>query len=240
MLQQRLLLGYRCKSLPAAACTKRTVQSFSVPAAKQVSNNTNDAHSYDTISENESSTLEVKRSKFIASAWPVTSAEQALRTITEGSDPAASHNCWAYKVGDQYRSSDDGEPSGLAGAPIQSAITSEGVDDVAVLVTRHFGGTRLGAGGLIRAYGAAAREVLRGCERRTVKPLWKLEIEFSARDIGAVYNAVDKAAATRLAETCSADGEAVGLCIQLPAEEGALFTSSLADTTSGRAAVTRA
>lgn len=85
--------------------------------------------------------------------------------MTQSSDPTASHSCWAYVVGDQYRCSDDGEPSGTAGKPMLSAIQSEGLDQVCVLVVRFFGGTKLGAGGLVRAYGGAARQCLQEAPR---------------------------------------------------------------------------
>ena len=74
-----------------------------------------------------------------------------------------------YRLGDEYRSSDDGEPSGTAGRPMLSAIDGEGLDAVCVLVVRHFGGVKLGAGGLARAYGGAARQCLQQA-LRTFRP----------------------------------------------------------------------
>lgn len=238
MLKCRLLRCCSHSDVLALVHRSKPVRSVSLVASAKTSFDDVQG-SYETVSEKHSNTLEVKRSKFIATVWPVKSAEQALKTFAEASDPAASHNCWAYKVGDQYRSSDDGEPGGTAGPPIQSAISGEEVDGVAVLVTRHFGGTKLGAGGLIRSYGAAARETLRGAPRCSVKPHWELHIQFSVDDIGAVYNAVDKAAARRLSETFNADGRKVTLLVRLPAEDAATLVDGIADTTSGRAVVTQ-
>ena len=69
-------------------------------------------------------------------------------------DPKASHNCWAFRSQTYERQSDDGEPSGTAGRPILAAIEKENVYDAVVVVVRHFGGVKLGTGGLVRAYGS--------------------------------------------------------------------------------------
>ena len=118
-----------------------------------------------TLARPHESLLEAKGSKFFAHAWPVATPEQALARVAARSDPKASHNCFAYRIGEQFRSTDDGEPSGTAGRPMLAAIDGEALDGVCVLVVRHFGGTKLGAGGLVRAYGGAARECLQEAER---------------------------------------------------------------------------
>jgi uncharacterized YigZ family protein len=110
--------------------------------------------------------LEAKRSRFLAQAVPVDSAEAALAFLHGIADPQATHNCWAYRIGADYRSSDDGEPGGSAGRPILAAIEGQGLDQVMVVVTRWYGGTNLGVGGLVRAYGGAAAECLRTAVRR--------------------------------------------------------------------------
>ena len=89
-----------------------------------------------TLSQPHSSETEVKKSRFVAHAWPCASADEAMQLMATRRDPSASHNCWAYRVGQQYRSSDDGEPGGTAGRPILAAIEGEGLDGVAVLVIR--------------------------------------------------------------------------------------------------------
>ena len=105
-------------------------------------------------------TEEIKKSRFIVNAAPVTSAEQAAQFIDSISDPNATHNCWAWKIGQQYRFNDDGEPTSTAGRPILSAIEGQDCDQVVVVVTRYFGGIKLGTGGLIRAYGGSASHCL--------------------------------------------------------------------------------
>lgn len=108
---------------------------------------------------------EIRKSRFLAVAAPVTSAAEAQAFIAQASDPSASHNCWAWKVGTQYRFSDDGEPGGSAGRPILAAIDGQAFDQVAVVVTRWYGGIQLGTGGLARAYGGSASKCLQGGER---------------------------------------------------------------------------
>lgn len=105
-------------------------------------------------------TEEIKKSRFIVNAAPVTSVEDANKFIDIISDPNATHNCWAWKIGQQYRFNDDGEPSSTAGRPILSAIEGQNCDQIVVVVTRYFGGIKLGTGGLIRAYGGSASHCL--------------------------------------------------------------------------------
>lgn len=109
---------------------------------------------------------EVKKSRFVARAKCARSWEEASAFISEVSDAKARHNCYCWVGAQSARSSDDGEPSGTAGKPIREAIASAGASNVVVVVTRYKPSTapRLGAGGLIRAYGAAAREALRECD----------------------------------------------------------------------------
>jgi uncharacterized YigZ family protein len=109
---------------------------------------------------------EIRKSRFIALAAPVAYADEAQAFISAHSDAGASHNCWAWKVGQQYRFSDDGEPGGTAGRPILAAIEAQDMDQVAVLVIRWYGGIQLGTGGLARAYGGSANKCLQAAERR--------------------------------------------------------------------------
>ena len=110
----------------------------------------------DTLAGRASHLLEVKHSRFLAQAAPVATPDDALAFLREIAVPDATHNCWAYRIGGEYRSSDDGEPAGTAGRPILAAIDGQGFDRVMVVVTRWYGGIKLGAGGLVRAYGGAA------------------------------------------------------------------------------------
>ena len=111
---------------------------------------------------------EIRKSRFLAQAAPAADVETATAFIARASDPTASHNCWAYRIGQAYRFNDDGEPGGSAGKPILQAIEGQDMDRVAVVVTRWFGGTKLGVGGLVRAYGGTAAECLRRAEREPI------------------------------------------------------------------------
>lgn len=104
--------------------------------------------------------LEIRKSRFLAQATYLPAPDDASGLITSLSTAQASHNCWAWLHGDQYRFSDDGEPGGTAGRPILSAIENQGFDQCLVVITRWYGGIQLGTGGLARAYGGCAHSCL--------------------------------------------------------------------------------
>jgi uncharacterized YigZ family protein len=125
----------------------------------------------------------IKGSRFIADVLPVTTPNEAMRQLkairTISAD--ATHHCWAYRLyaAGQSRSSDDGEPGGSAGRPILAQIEGHSLFDVLVVVTRFYGGTKLGVGGLIRAYGGAAGKALDRVEIRSVEQTQPLRIAFA-------------------------------------------------------------
>ncbi|WP_372633272.1 YigZ family protein [Alcanivorax jadensis] len=128
----------------------------------------------------------INKSRFITWLRPVNSREQAMAVIDEAKSlyPDASHHCYAYLLGNpasaQAAMNDDGEPSGTAGKPIFNVIQHKGMSDVLVVVIRYFGGVKLGAGGLVRAYAAAAEAVLAEVERVESVPqvTCRLEMDF--------------------------------------------------------------
>lgn len=120
---------------------------------------------YKTILEQAEAEIVEKKSRFIATVRPVKTEEEARTFIEEMKKKYwnATHNVFAYQIGErdeQQRFSDDGEPQGTAGMPVLSVLKGEDVKDTAIVVTRYFGGTLLGTGGLVRAYGKAAKEGL--------------------------------------------------------------------------------
>ena len=118
-----------------------------------------------TLSGQASYQEDIRKSRFLALAAPIMTVDEALRFFAEHAVPDATHNCWAFKLGQVYRFNDDGEPGGTAGRPILQAIEGQGCDRVAVLVIRWFGGVKLGTGGLVRAYSGVAAHCLRLAEK---------------------------------------------------------------------------
>eukprot|EP00887_Chlorella_sp_A99_P005703 scaffold1.g5703.t1 len=191
-----------------------------------------------TLAAEHTTLLEVKKSKFLTHAFPITSAEEALAGFDARRDASASHNCWAFRkergvgAGQHYRSSDDGEPGGTAGRPILAAIEGEGLDGVAVLVVRWFGGVKLGAGGLVRAYGAAARECLRAALRARVTPRVALRLAVPFELLGVTYALIEQHGGRKEGEEY---GEgAVDMRLSLEAAAAARLAAALRDATSGR------
>lgn len=176
--------------------------------------------------------IEVRRSRFLAQAAPIADPGEALAFLAEAADATATHNCWAYRIGGEYRSSDDGEPAGTAGRPILAAIDGQGFDAVMVVVTRWFGGTKLGAGGLVRAYGGAAAECLRTAGRREIVAMAEVHLACDFADCGAIHAALPAHAAEKLAETFDADGARFHL--RLPAAEVETLKRQLRDATRDR------
>jgi putative IMPACT (imprinted ancient) family translation regulator len=181
--------------------------------------------------------LEVKKSRFVAEAAPVADANAALAWIRAGGDPEATHNCWAYRCGGDYRFSDDGEPGGSAGRPILAAIDGQGLDRVAVRVTRWYGGTNLGVGGLVRAYGGVAAECLRLAPRVALVEMVEAELRCDFALAGAVHGLLAASAAEKLAETFEIDG--LRLRLRLPASSFAVLAERLRDASRGSARLQR-
>lgn len=135
--------------------------------------------------------IEVKRSRFLALASPVRSREQALEILDECRKryPDATHHCWAMVAGapddvHQQDQSDDGEPRGTAGRPMLDILRHAGIGHIMVVVVRWFGGTRLGTGGLARAYSLATRTVMETLEWRTIhrQERWELTLDYATHD----------------------------------------------------------
>lgn len=174
----------------------------------------------------------VKHSRFLAQALPIDSADEAQAALAAHSDPAATHNCWAWRFGDQYRSSDDGEPAGTAGRPILAAIDGQGYDRVLAVVTRWYGGIKLGAGGLVRAYGGAAAECLRRADKRPLIVYVELEFACPFAHLGDAHAALNAAGAIKSAESFDADG--VNLRVRLFADRLDDLKTRLRDATRDR------
>ena len=120
--------------------------------------------SYQTLKHAVTTRLEIKKSDFITYAYPVTSREQAMFHVERLRQKYADarHHCWAYIIGDPNNTTsagfdDDGEPNGTAGRPILNVLQHKSIGNVIIIVVRYFGGIKLGAGGLTRAYADSAQ-----------------------------------------------------------------------------------
>ena len=176
---------------------------------------------------------EIRKSKFAVNASIVSSDDAAIEFLAHISDESATHNCWAWRIGQRYRFSDDGEPAGTAGKPILQAIDGQNIDGVMVVVTRWFGGIKLGAGGLMRAYGGCAAECLRQAAK--VEMIETVQVEFAVefpvlQTLRARLRALDGAI---VAEDFG--GEGAKLRLNLPTARLQELRILLADLTHGRA-----
>ena len=176
--------------------------------------------------------IEVKKSRFLAQAIPVEDAESALACLDAVRDNDATHHCWAWRIGASYRVSDDGEPVGTAGRPILAAIDGQRCDRVMLVVTRWFGGSKLGAGGLVRAYGGVAAECLRRAERVALIDYVHITIVCGFEHVGAMHQLIAQHAAEKLAERYDSDG--LQLDLQVPCDRLPALQNALRDATRGQ------
>ncbi len=176
---------------------------------------------------------DIRKSRFSALAAPVRNPDEALRFFAGNSSPDATHNCWAYRIGSEYRFNDDGEPGGTAGRPILQAIEGQRCDRVAVLVLRWFGGIKLGPGGLIRAYGGVAAQ----CLRLADKTEWVDEVFVECRcgftDLALVQSRFAAFDVRIVAE--SFDGAGVNWRLALPRSRERELAALVTDLTRGQA-----
>ncbi|NYT69771.1 IMPACT family protein [Pusillimonas noertemannii] len=175
---------------------------------------------------------EIKKSRFLAMAGPAGSAQEALDFIATHSVVSATHNCWAYRVGDAYRFNDDGEPGGTAGRPILMAIDGQQCDQAVVLVVRWFGGVKLGSGGLVRAYGGAAAQCLRLAPKAPIVPRTMLACRCPFGDMALIQSKFAGLDVTVAAEDFDAEGVAWQLA--LPSAHAHAFMELFIDLTRGR------
>lgn len=184
---------------------------------------------------------EILRSRFITTAVYAPTVEDARAFINEmrAEFADASHNCWAYVVGPpgstgQNGMSDDGEPHGTAGRPMLTVLLHSGVGDIAVVVTRYFGGTLLGKGGLVRAYSGGVQLAL--AELPTVEKVEKrrLSLLFAYSAVTAVQRILPDYETEILDQNYGVD---VLYRIQMPAEQVERFRRDIGDLTNGQAVV---
>ena len=194
---------------------------------------------YKTVHGEGSGEIEEKKSRFIATLRHVETPEEAAAFYEEMRKKYwdARHNCTACIIGrlGEYRhSSDDGEPSGTAGRPMLEVLSGAGLTDTAAVVTRYFGGTLLGTGGLVRAYSAAMQQGLQNTEILEKRLCVCLQITTDYNGVGKLQYLF---AQREVQVLDSVYEHAVRFRIAVPPEEQKSITAAVADATAGRAAV---
>lgn len=194
---------------------------------------------YRTIARPGSIELEIRKSRFICTIARAHSDEEARAFIADLKKRYwdASHNCSAYVLGDRgdiQRTSDDGEPSGTAGVPMLNVLLKRGVTDTVAVVTRYFGGIKLGAGGLIRAYGQAVSDAIDAVGIVERRELSQVAITASFEDAGRLENTL-RSEGREPDDVAYAENVTILLTLD-PADVPGLETM-VAEQTSGRATV---
>lgn len=195
---------------------------------------------YRTVRTSGSKEVVIRKSRFIGHVMPVENEEEALLFIEDIKKKHwnATHNCSAYMIGERdeiQRQSDDGEPSGTAGKPILEVIRNQGVKNVAIVVTRYFGGVMLGAGGLIRAYTDGAVLALEAGEVITRVLRREVFVEIDYTWLGKVENEL-RGRGIQTGDTQFTDKVTL-LCLPRN-DEGDTFMAWITDLTQGQALVT--
>lgn len=181
-----------------------------------------------------------KKSRFIATVVRAESEEEAVSFINSMKKKYwdARHNCSAFVIGERgelVRSSDDGEPSGTAGRPMLEVLLGEGIRNVAVVVTRYFGGVLLGTGGLVRAYTQAVKEGLNQCRIGYMRAGVRLEVETDYNNIGKIlYILGNKGIEPEESEYT----DIVKLVILFPAEWKEELSKEFTEVTAGKIKIT--
>ncbi|ERK72238.1 IMPACT family protein [Leifsonia aquatica] len=178
--------------------------------------------------------LEVRRSRFLAVALPVSGREEATEQIARlrAEHPGANHVCWALLAGGHSGMSDDGEPSGTAGRPILEVLRHHDLEDVLGAVVRYFGGVKLGAGGLVRAYTDAIATALLDAEVIERIPETTLAVTANYADAERIRRWADGEGFT---VPDAAYGESVRLTLVLPEARCTEAVDTIRDLTGGRA-----
>lgn len=178
-----------------------------------------------------------KKSRFIAQVRPADTEEEALAFIEEVRKThwTASHNCFAYRIGPRcqtVRASDDGEPAQTAGKPMLDVLAGRELHNVCAVVTRYFGGTLLGTGGLVRAYSQAVQEALKDCVILEKRPGVRLEVDTDYNGVGKIQYITAQLGITELDSQYT---DRAAFTYMVPVEELEGVISKITEATAGRA-----
>ena len=185
-----------------------------------------------TLNGNATFEQTIKKSRFVGHAARVTSQAESLDFYESVIDPRATHNCWAWRINFQVRSSDDGEPSGTAGRPMLNVIERHNLENVMVVITRYFGGIKLGVGGLVRAYSGTTANCLDRAEVKELFPMSDYSIRAGFEWASSVHGLLDQFSAEKLDEDYDNDG--LILKIRCREADYGKLASGLRDASSGQ------
>lgn len=189
-----------------------------------------------TLSERHHSELLIRKSRFLGCVEPVSGRDEAVQRVAElrAEHPGARHVCWALMAGGQSAANDDGEPSGTAGRPMLDVLRHQELEGVLATAVRYFGGVKLGAGGLVRAYTDTVAQALRDVERVPLVRTRTLLVTVPYTLEGAVRRELEARGATLEAVEHGADVE-----ISARVTEGLIATvvAGVNDVSHGRAVV---
>lgn len=182
-----------------------------------------------------------KKSRFIADLIPVSTEDEALAFIESVRKKYwdARHHCFAYRIGKDSRiikASDDGEPSQTAGKPMMDVLEGQGLHDVCAVVTRYFGGTLLGTGGLVRAYSQAVKEGLKNCVVLEKKPAIYLQVRTDYTGVGKIQYLAAQAGMNQVSAQYE---DTVTFTYLVPVSQAEAFEKQITEKTAGRAKITR-
>lgn len=180
--------------------------------------------------------LNIKKSRFLGFVIPVKDEKSAMENLEKirKIHKSANHNCYAWRIGTKgelQRCSDDGEPQGTAGKPMLEVINKEDITNILVVVTRYFGGIKLGAGGLIRAYAQTVKEVLEAAEIVNPKLYWQGNLGIDYKELSMIKNIL-------LNEECIIKDinyvEIINLIFLIPLDKREILNEKILEVTCGK------
>ncbi len=174
----------------------------------------------------------IKKSLFIGICFHIQDPEHFTQCLSLHADPSATHNCWAYRIGQTYRFNDDGEPSGTAGKPMLAAIDGAGFDQVGALVIRHYGGIKLGTGGLARAYGGTIAKNLQQAPHHIHVPMVELTMQLPFSLSQKLFQVLSTYQGQTVDQTYNADG--VRCVVSIPAQQRQAFKAEMTNSAKGQ------
>ncbi len=195
--------------------------------------------SYKTVKQYGEGEIEEKKSRFLGKIKPVETEEEAVAFIESIKKQYwdARHNCYAFIIGEHsesIRCSDDGEPSGTAGKPMLEVLQNNGLKNVVAVVTRYFGGTLLGTGGLVRAYTQATQAALEEAQIATMTLMSVLTVQTDYNAIGKIKYMFAQADTLIMGEEYGVD---VAVTIAVPVAEKEAMQKKIIEATNGKATI---